>query len=101
MCLMITAFAAVVATILWYFKPELKKEAKLGMLALMYWGAALMWTVDGFFCVAAGEGFLELSLNDALLGAVIVLCGLIAWVVSLLLSNPQRLLAAIKGDGKA
>jgi uncharacterized membrane-anchored protein len=96
MCLIITSFAAVVTTIIWYFHPDLGKNTKLGMLALMYWGASLMWTVDGFFCVAEGEGFLDLSLNDALLGIVIVLCGLIVWTISLFLNNPQRIISAIQ-----
>ena len=96
MCLLITAFAAVITTILWYFHPEFASKAKLGMLALMYWGASLMWSVDGFFCVFEGEGFLDLSVNDALLGVVIVLCGLCIWLVRLLLSNPQRILSGLK-----
>lgn len=100
MCLLLTAFAAVITTVIWYFHPELAKRARLGMLTLMYWGAALMWTVDGFFCVAEGEGFLDLSLNDALLGAVVILCGLIVWVVALLLGNPDRIRAAIQPNGQ-
>lgn len=96
MCLLITAFAAVIATIIWFFQPDFSKIAKLGTLALMYWGAALMWTVDGFFSVAEGEGFLDLSLNDALLGMVIILCGLIVWMIILLFNNPQRIVSAIR-----
>jgi hypothetical protein len=89
MCLMITLLAAVISTIVWYVKlPESK--LKLGTLSLMYWGAALMWTVDGFFCVAEGEPFLDLSLNDALLGILIVICGLAAWLLMLLISDPKK-----------
>lgn len=88
MCLVITAFAAVIATILWYFVKE-SGSLKLGFLALMYWGASLMWTVDGFYAVAGGEPFLDLSGNDALLGLVIVLCGLIIWLVTLLIRDPK------------
>lgn len=95
MCLLITAFAAVITTIIWFFQPDFSKTAKLGTLALMYWGAALMWTVDGFFCVADGEGFLDLSLNDALLGMVIILCSLIVWIIILFLHNPQRIISAV------
>ncbi len=95
MCLVITAFAAVITTIIWYFKAH-EKELKLGVLSLMYWGAALMWVVDGFFSVAEGEGFLDLSADDALLGLVIVLCGLVAWVVLLLWSDPKKVLASFK-----
>ncbi len=95
MCLIITAFAAVAATIVWYFKAH-EKEIKLGALALMYWGAALMWLVDGFFSVAEGGAFLDLSANDAFLGLVIVLCGLAAWVVLLLCGDPKKVFASPK-----
>ena len=98
MCLVITAFAAVITTIIWYFKAH-EKELKLGLLALMYWGATLMWIVDGFFVVAEGEPFLDLSVNDALLGLVIVLCGLVAWVVTLLLSDPKKVFSSFKRSG--
>jgi hypothetical protein len=89
MCLMITLLAAVVSTIVWYVNaPE--KKLQLGTLSLMYWGAALMWTVDGFFVVAEGEPFLDLSVNDALLGLLIVLCGLVAWIAILLYKDPKK-----------
>ncbi|MFA6856772.1 MAG: hypothetical protein WCR31_06130 [Treponema sp.] len=91
MCLVITAFAAVAATILWYMIPQ-RSSLKLGMLALMYWGASIMWTIDGFFSVAEGKSFLDLSSNDALLGLVIVLCGLIAWVMQLVVRDPKKIL---------
>ncbi|MDO4581794.1 MAG: hypothetical protein Q4B96_04325 [Bacillota bacterium] len=94
MCLIITAFAAVITTLIWYLTAA-AKDLNLGWLALMFWGASLMWTVDGFFCVAAGEPFLDLSANDALLGMVIVLCGLAAWVISLLLRDPRHRLSSL------
>lgn len=93
MCLIITAFAAVITTIIWYFKAH-DKEIKLGILALMYWGASLMWLVDSFFCIAEGEPFFDLSVDDAILGLVIVLSGLIAWVLILLCNDPKKVLAA-------
>ena len=43
MTLLITVFAAVITSILWY---NSKVDRKLGVLALMYWGASLMWLVD-------------------------------------------------------
>ena len=90
MCLVITAAAAVITTLLWYFKFN-DKKLKMLILVFMYWGAALMWTIDGFFCVAEGEGFLDLSANDALLGLVIVLCGLILWAVITVISDPKHI----------
>ena len=59
MCLILTCFAAVIASILWYFKDE-KNLYKLGTLALMYWGACLMWFVDCFFALMQEEAFLDL-----------------------------------------
>lgn len=83
MCLLITVLAAVIATIAWYVKIP-NSLNKVGSLCLIYWGASLMWLVDAFFCLAEGEPFLNLSLNDALLGFTVVLCGLAAWVIILL-----------------
>ncbi|MDD6070590.1 MAG: hypothetical protein PUC12_07205 [Clostridiales bacterium] len=91
MCLVITTFAAVITTAVWYFKMP-QSEYLLGRLALMYWGAALMWCVDGFFCVAEGESFLDLSMNDALLGVVVVLCGVLAWIAMVLFKDPKKVL---------
>lgn len=91
MCLIITCFAAVITSILWYFKDE-KNLYKLGTLALMYWGACLMWLVDCFFALAKGEPFFNLSANDALLGALIVLCGMIMWLVILIYNDPKKVL---------
>lgn len=89
MCLVITLLAAVVSTVAWYVNAQ-EDRLHLGSLSLMYWGAALMWTVDGFFCLAEGEPFLDLSLNDALLGFVIVVCGLVAWIALLLYKDPKK-----------
>ena len=58
----------------------------------MYWGASLMWTIDGFFSVAEGEPFLNLSADDALLGLLIVICGLAAWLLILLYRDPKKAL---------
>lgn len=92
MCLVLTAFAAVISTVIWYiYAPNNKFQ--LGTLSLMYWGATLMWTIDGFFCIAEGEPFLDLSANDALLGVVIILCGLVAWMLILLIKDPKNVIS--------
>ena len=98
MCLLITLLAAVVSTIVWYVNaPE--NKFKLGTLSLMYWGAALMWMVDGFFSIAEGGPFLDLSLNDALLGLIIVICGLTAWLLILLYNDPKKAFRAFQSRG--
>lgn len=90
MCLLITLFAAVISSICWFLSNP-HKNLQLGILSLMYWGAGLMWIVDCIFAVSRREAFLDISGDDAVLGAVVVLCGLIVWFVILLLKNPKRL----------
>lgn len=92
MCLLITVFAALAATIVWYLTTA-KVELHLGKLSLMYWGAALMWMVDGVAAVMEGEPFLDLSAGDALLGLLVMLCGLAAWVAILLVKDPRKVLS--------
>ncbi|CAM3584953.1 MULTISPECIES: hypothetical protein [Helicobacter] len=90
MCLLMTLFAAVIASICWFVSNP-QKNLQLGTLSLMYWGAGLMWIVDCVFATYEGEPFLNISGDDAVLGAVVVLVGLIAWFVLLLVKNPKRL----------
>ncbi len=87
MTLIVSACAAIIATIAWRLvSPE--SRIRVGTLALFYWGASLMWCVDGFASLAEGEGFIELTdkaamLDDAVLGALVVVVGLAAWAVYL------------------
>ena len=96
MTLLITVIAAVVATILWYTN-EQRKTYKLGTLALMYWGASLMWLMDFVFEYAElkaeyfNQAFADI-LNDALLGVSVVVLGLVAWVIILLIKDPKGVL---------
>ncbi|HOO25883.1 MAG TPA: hypothetical protein PKW24_04680 [Clostridiales bacterium] len=93
MTLLITVFAAVAATLAWYVAAP-KNELKLNVLALMYWGASLMWFVDAIF------EFVELKaeyftpepvemLNDFFLGLSAVALGLVIWLVYLLIKDPK------------
>ena len=45
MTLLITVFAAVISTVIWY-KNAPKSDMRIGVLCWMYWGASLMWLVD-------------------------------------------------------
>lgn len=76
MCLILTCIAAVITTVLYFRHSKISERISLEYLALMYWGAALMWSVDGVFRLMEGEHFLELTANDALLGILVVICGL-------------------------
>lgn len=46
MWLVVTSFAAILATALWYFLENDSKSCKLGFLSLMLWGASIMIFVD-------------------------------------------------------
>jgi hypothetical protein len=88
MTLIITAVAAVIATIIRFAKPEFAAKAYVGLLALMYWGASIMWCVDGIASLVEGEPFVELSgtaamSDDALLGICVVALGLVVWAIVL------------------
>ena len=91
MTLLITSFAAVIATIAWY---NVKADRKLGTLALMYWGASLMWLVDSVveYIEAGAEFFTPATadmINDSYLGLSVVALGLIIWLVVLLVKDPD------------
>lgn len=93
MTLVITLLAAAIATVVWYAVGS-KSPMKIGVLALMYWGAALMWVVDGIACLVEGEAFIEIAdsaamFDDAMLGFLVVTAGLVAWAVYLLVKDPK------------
>lgn len=92
MTLLITVFAAIISTVLWYCLPQSKM--RIGSLALMYWGAALMWFVDAFVeYLEMGASFFTPAAadmtNDAFLGISVVAFGLVVWLVSVLLKDPN------------
>ena len=91
MTLLITVFAASIATILWY---NSKVDRKLGTLALMYWGASLMWLVDAVVeYIESGAEFFEQApadmLNDSYLGLSVVALGIVIWLVILIVKDPE------------
>ncbi len=80
MCLLLTGLAALITTLIRY-KAD---KPTWGTLALIYWGATLMWLVDGFLALAAGEAFCKFSWSETILGLIVILLGLTAWVIVLL-----------------
>ena len=92
MTLLITVFAAIITTILWYNRKN--DDMKLGVLMFMFWGASIMWFVDAIFEYAElGAEFFtpEVAdmLNDSYLGLCVVALGLIIWLVYLLIKDPK------------
>ena len=92
MTLLITVFAAVIATVKWYTRKD--DSMKFGILLFMYWGASIMWLVDAIFEYAELQAdyfapALEDMINDAFLGLAVVALGLVIWVVRLLITDPR------------
>lgn len=98
MTLLITLFAAILCTVLWYRKAP-QDEMKISVLCFLFWGAALMWFVDAIYEYAElGAAFFAPApvdmLNDLFLGLSVVALGLIVWLVVLLIKDPR---GVIKG----
>lgn len=93
MTLLITVSAAVISTVVWYACED-RKQWKLGMLPMMYWGASLMWMVDAVaeyteLRTAYFTPAWEDMLNDAFLGISAVVFALTVWVIRLLAADPK------------
>ena len=93
MTLLVTVFAAIIATVLWY-RSAPKSEMKLGILCWLFWGASIMWLVDAIFEYAElkAEYFTPAPadmLNDLFLGLSVIALALIIWLVYLLIKDPR------------
>lgn len=96
MTLMISVFAAIVSTVVWYTS-KTARDLKVDILCYMFWGASLMWMVDAvaeyielradYFVPSAAD-----MLNDGFLGVSVVAFALIIWLVVLLVKDPKKLL---------
>ena len=92
MTLLITVFAAIIATVKWYTRKD--DTMQLGMLVFMFWGASLMWLGDAIFGYAEeGADFFAPAaadmLNDAYLGFSVVALALVIWIARLLITDPK------------
>ena len=96
MTLLVTVFAAIISTIIWY-KTAPDGQMKVGVLALMYWGASLMWMADAIFEYSElGAGYFTPApadmLNDLFLGLSVVALGLIIWLIIVMIKDPRGVL---------
>ena len=104
MTLLITLFAAVIATALWY-KNAPTNDMRIGILVTMYWGAALMWLVDAIFeYVELGAEYFTPPaadmINDAYLGFAVVALGLVVWVIALIVRDPKGVMQEVLSKQK-
>ena len=98
MCLILTTFAAVFSTALWYCSAALR-GMKISVLCWLFWGAAIMWFVDLAFEYSE-EGAAVFSpsvaglVNDSLLGLSVIAVALVIWTAVLLVRDPQGVVRA-------
>ena len=94
MCEIMTIVAALAFTALYFFGRHRGQPSKAAFTAmLMFWGAALMWSVD---CVAeklSGEPLLDLSREDTILGFIIIGAGLLVYAALAVIDRQSRLRA--------
>jgi len=93
MTLLISVFAAVFCTVIWYRSAQ-RSEMKLGVLCWLFWGASLMWLVDAIYEYAElHEAYFTPDpadlLNDLFLGLSVVALALVIWLVVLLIKDPK------------
>ena len=83
MCLIFTAAAAAVSGILYFVSNKRRGQGykSLATAALICTAAALMWCVDGFAAIAAGEPFFDLSIDNAVLGVIVVAAAVAVFAV--------------------
>jgi hypothetical protein len=95
MYFLMTAAAAVVATVAWYVNAPGDKY-KLGLLSSIFWGAALMWFIDHVMAyLTEGGEFFDTTADAALLGVSVIILGSTAWLVTLLISDPKGVFAEL------
>jgi hypothetical protein len=78
MCLLVTLFAAIIASIIWYTHAE-NDIYRVKVLAAIYWGASLMWGVDCVADALDGKSPFSATADDFLLAGLIVASGLAAF----------------------
>lgn len=81
MCLLITAFSAIIC-----FYLQKKCYFDLKRLFVMFSSATIMWIVDCAFAKFNGEDFFDISYDDTLLGITVVF---LAIVLDLILRLPK------------
>ncbi len=98
MWLIILAFAAAIATPIWYAKAE-EDKYMLKLLCLILWGATIMVLVDhtmGF--LTEGGEFFELTPGATVLGFTMLTAALVIWEIALLLKDPKGVLYKKKNE---
>ena len=98
MWLVALALAAVISTMLWYFKDD--GRYRLDILSLIFWGSTIMVLIDhamGYYndVILAGleEGeFVEVSWQAFMLSILLVCVGIALWEFYLIYKRPKKII---------
>lgn len=98
MTLLITVFAAIISTVVWYVSEKARK-INLSTLCLIYWGASLMWLVDAAaeYFEKGAEYFQSAAKdmpNDGFLGLSAIALGMMIWLVTVIVKDPNGVVKA-------
>ena len=96
MTLLLTLFAAVISTFVWYRNAP-KDIYRIRTLCFMFWGASLMWLVDAVVeYIEAGSSYFRPEpiemLNDAFLGLSVIALAGVVWIVDLIIHDPRKVI---------
>lgn len=91
MCELMTIVAAAVFTFIYF---RVLRTSAVFTTMLMFWGAALMWSVDCVHSAMEGEALLDMSREDAILGGIILAAGLAVFGVMAFLERRRAQAAA-------
>ena len=103
MTLLVTVFAAVIVTAIWY--SDAVRDMNLPLLMYIFWGASIMWLADAVTeYVKLGAAYFRPSgaemLNDLFLGLSVVALALVVWTVSLMIRDPRGTIRKKTGNRK-
>ena len=96
MTLLITLFAAIISTFVWY-KNAPEDLYRIRTLCFMFWGASLMWLIDAVFeYVEQGAAYFTPKpmdmLNDGFLGLSVIALAGVVWIIDLIVHDPKKVI---------
>lgn len=91
MYLLILVFSALISTVAWYSMAE-NDRYLLRVLSLILWGASVMVFVDCVMGYLGGGEFIEMTVESAVLGFIMLIVAIGLWEMVLLLKDPKGVL---------
>lgn len=92
MSLIMTTIAALIFTTVWAVKKQKSKISSKSLItaSLMFWSAAIMWSIDGIANIIDKKPFFDISLSDSLLGLIIVAAGVLLFLLFYFYEQRQK-----------